>query len=181
MVRNTLEEGIDEHGKWDGSGDKYKVAPLDYVYPKSAIKSPYHDMGNKGIALIEIQRTRWYSNGYHRNGYPPSVATNTYMIGKNECGTWFCHPVNTSCETVEQALAWIWGNRHESIIARQGDIALIKGKGPKGINKLPHGHTQTMEHIVHDTHPSLPLPKTGERIIVGKRWSADYVQESIRD
>lgn len=163
----------DEHGSY--IGDYRQTKYLDYIESKEAKLTPYLDMGGCGLGLIEICRTRMYARSYK---FGPSTASTKYLVGRNEIGTFFAHSIYYNCYSVYEAIRWIWSG-HLNIIARQGDIALIKGKGPK-IPKLPFGHKIEGEFIVHETHPKLRLPKKNERIIVARR-AFERVSQSSRD
>lgn len=169
-------QNFDEHGS--SRGDYLSTASLDFVPAHEAGTAPYCDMGGEGVGLVRVTRSRVYpkSSGW----WPTETATN-YLVGRNEAGTYFAHPVPTKCTSVRSALNWIWGGRAEAILRRQGDIALIAGAGPK-VPELPRGHVVDQEAGVvrHATHPDLPLPRKGERIIVGRRAFA-RVSEPTRD
>lgn len=154
-----------------------RVVGRDYVGPWESHKPPYFDMGAAGLGLIECERKRVYSRS---SGYSPSYVTTVFLVGKNESGSYFTHAVSPHCRTVEEAVQWIWGGKASQIIQRQGDVALIVGKGPKMPATLPDGHIIQGDVISHDTHIDLPMPKTGERIIVGRR-AAERAIEAVRD
>jgi hypothetical protein len=161
----------DEHG--GNRGDYLSTVPVDFVPPREAAEKPFFDLGNEGLALVRVERTRIYAKS---SKWRPSSTTTTYLVGKNEAGTYFSHAV-PNCETVAQAIAWIWNGKQENIIHRQGDIALANGKSA-GIKKLPSGHKVVGEFIVHDTHPAIPLPGKGQCIIIGRRAAARVSAET---
>ncbi len=170
----------DEHGTYK-RGDWWSVKALDFVGPEVSVAAPYLDQGGEGLGLIAVQRKRVYAKS---SRWFPSHAESRYLVGRNEIGTYFAHPVPNSCTSVVEALDWIWSgnawvNETANIIARQGDIALVKGKGPK-VPDLPKGHRVEGEQIVHNTHPAIRLPGKGERIIVAKRAAA-RVSPGTRD
>ncbi len=168
----------DEHRSWD-RGDHLTVSSLDFVPPWESAAAPYHDMGGEGLALVTVTRTRVYAKS---SRYAPSEVSTTFLVGRNECGTYFSHPVSPNCTTVEEAVQWIWNGKAYNIISRQGDIALISGNGgPKMPKYLPSGHKVAGGFVLHETHPALPMPyKPGERIIVGRR-AAERASEATRD
>jgi hypothetical protein len=166
---------FDEHGY--GRGDYMHTHYFDFVDRFASVRAPYHDLGGQGLALVSINRTRVYSK---KSKWRPSETSTRYFIGRNEAGTYFAHPVPESCRTVIDAVQWIWSGQADKIIARQGDIALIFGRGPKMPTRLPWGHKIEGDKIVHATHPSIPLPSKGQRIIVGRRAAA-RVSEATRD
>lgn len=155
---------FDEHGS--GRGSYRTTGALDYVPPKKAAQKPYCDMGGGGLGLISITRTTVYAKS---SKWRSSSTTEHYLVGRNEAGTFFSHRVPAEIMTVSDAIAWIWDGKHNAIISRQGDIALISGNGPKGLDKLPHGHKVSDGYIIHDTHPPIRLPGKNERIIVARR------------
>jgi len=163
----------DEHGPGynASSGDYISLRGLDYVGPWESHKPPYHDMGGDGLGLVAVERTRVYAKS---SKWRPSSVTTYFLVGRNESGTYYSHPVSPNCKTVEEAVQWIWNGMAYKIIQRQGDIALVGAStGPKMPRRLPWGHRIQGDMIVHETHPDLPLPKNpGERIIVGRRASA---------
>jgi len=152
----------DEHGGFQDS----RVCQLDYLPPEKTKAAPYFDIGGAGLGLVYATATTRYRGAY--KGYSSSC-TECFLIGRNEVGSWFAHRVPTSCGSVAGAIDWIWGGRADRVVRRQGDIAVIVGKGPKGLDKLPGGHTVDGDTITHATHPTISCPGTGERVIVGRR------------
>lgn len=165
----------DEHGTYR-RGDHWFVTGIDFVPAWEAAQAPYCDMGGEGLGLIRVSRKRVYARS---SKWRPSWAASYYVVGRNEAGTYFAHPVPEGCGSVEEALDWIWSGKGGAIIARQGDIALIRGNGPK-LPPLPDGHAIQDGWIVHPTHPPIPLPGKGERIIVARRANA-RVDKGTRD
>lgn len=168
----------DEHGSYD-RGDHLFVKGLDFIGPWESSGAPYWDMGGEGLGIVEVTRTRVYAARSH---WKPSCVTTKFLVGKNEVGTYFSHPVSPNCSMVEEAVQWIWSGKAYNIIQRQGDIALIGGNGgPKMPQYLPTGHKVKENIIVHATHPDIPMPsRPGERIIVGRR-AAERASEATRD
>lgn len=148
-----------------GRGDYLSTGSLDYVPPSESHAAPFHDRGGAGLALAEITRKRVYAKS---SKWGASTASTRYLVGRNESGTFFAHAVPSTVSTVRAALHWIWSGHESDIIERQGDIALIRGAGPK-LPPLPDGHTVEGSRIIHDQHAPLRLPSTGERIIVARR------------
>ncbi|NCC59201.1 MAG: hypothetical protein EOM17_16560, partial [Synergistales bacterium] len=110
-------QNFDEHGS--SSGDYLSTSVVDYVSPwDGSATAPYCDMGGEGLALIRITRTRVYAKS---SKWFPARAFTLFLVGKNEAGTYFAHPVAKTCETVADAVQWIWSGRAKDIIARQGD------------------------------------------------------------
>ena len=168
----------DEHGTWP-RGDHLSVSCLDFVGHWESVVAPYCDMGGEGLGLVSVTRTRTYAK---TSKWGPSRVTTTFLVGKNEAGTYFSHSVSSNCSTVIEALQWIWNGKAYDIIQRQGDVALIGGNhGPKMPSYLPPGHRVHGNIITHATHPDLPMPKNpGERIIIGRR-AAERASEATRD
>ena len=167
-------EQYDEHGS--RSGDYLTTRGIDYISPRESAPAPYCDAGDAGLGLIEIERTRVYAGHKWR---PSSVATR-YLVGRNEAGTYFSHPISPNCRTVLDAVQWIWNGQAERIIQRQGDVALIAGNGGPKLPPLPRGHKVDGDQIVHDTHSPLPCPGKGQRIIIGRR-AAERASSATRD
>jgi hypothetical protein len=174
-LAKTAEQYFDEHGF--SRGDYLSTNCIDFIPPRESINKPFWDMGGEGLGLIEITRKRVYARSYR---FGPGYASTKYFIGKNEAGTYFSHPVPNHCQTVRDAIHWIWEGKEDSIIARQGDIALIIGKGNKIPKNFPNGHEIVEKEIIHKTHPAIRFPEKGERIIVGRRAFA-RVSEATRD
>ncbi len=171
----------DEHG-WYDRGDHIRVTGLDFVPPYRSMAAPYLDLGGEGLGLVEVERTRRYAKRY---SYGPSVARTRFLVGRNESGTYFAHPVPQAMATVKEALAWMWQGLESEIIARQGDIALIRAHGgPRmPVRGLPRGHIvdAEMRQITHATHPAIPYPQRGERVIVARRSTMTYAARATRD
>jgi hypothetical protein len=182
MCAKLNELHVDEHGTGNFLGDELSAHVLEYrSWHEGSHKAPFCDMGGEGLALVKLCRTRYYSKAY-TSRYGTGSAYTVYLVGKNEAGTYFCHAVNKSCRTLRHAMDWIWSKHSTEIIQRQGDIALIKAPGPKIPKNLPSGHVVDKDAgvIKHATHPDLPLPKNGERIILGRRANTN-VGRNARD
>lgn len=156
----------DAHGSFYNRGDHFRVKPLDFIPAHDSGSAPFLDTGGEGLALVLVARTRVYARS---SRWSPSVAVATFLVGRNEAGTYFAHPVSGACTSVEEALAWMWDGKEMEIVARQGDIALVRGGRSGYTPELPDGHRVVGELIIHDSHPPLPQPGKGERIIVAKR------------
>lgn len=163
----------DEHG-FTSRGDHWKITTLDYVPPRDSAAAPYFDAGGAGMALIRIDRTRVYAKSCK---WSPSRTSTYYVVGRNEAGTYYGHAV-TPAPTLVEALAWVWSGYQ--VIARQGDIALVRGGKSGYIPTLPGGHVVTSDGVTHPTHPTLRLPQAGERIIVARR-AGTRVSSETRD
>lgn len=178
-IAEAAGQNFDEHGY--KRGDYLDTVPMDFVPAYQSKEAPFCDMGGEGLALISIERRRVYAKS---SKWYPSSAYTLYLVGKNEAGTYFAHPVAKNCTTVESAVQWIWSGRAKDIISRQGDIALISGNGGPKIPRdgLPHGHVidEAAGIVRHTTHPDIRLPGKGERIIVGRR-AAIYASDATRD
>lgn len=157
---------FDAHGY--SRNDYEKTEALDFVPKDKAKEAPYFDMGNAGLGVVAVTRTRYYAKSY---GHGPSSSTSYYLVGRNEAGTFFAHAIPMGINKVLGALQWIWKGRANVIITRQGDVALIRGLGAKIPNRLPSGHIINKEKnmLEHKTHPAIRLPGIGERLIVARR------------
>ena len=167
---------FDEHGS--SRGDYRSTTGLDWVNPVESCKAPYLDSGGAGLGLIAVSRRRVYAKSCT---WYPKTTEDRFLVGRNESGTYFAHPVPRSVASVRDAIRWIWSGKQDRIIARQGDIAVIKGQGKY---QLPYGHVvgagalDTM--ILHATHPPIALPGRGETVIVARR-AATRVNGGTRD
>lgn len=155
--------------QWD-RGDHYSYDYLDFVLPSESIKPPYHDHGGEGLLLIRVTRKRFYAKS---SQWRSSTCSETYLIGKDTPG-YFRHPVSKDCKNIPEALAWIWRGYERSILERQGDVALVEGKGCSP--KLHHPHRlQPFASIVepagvyHPKHATISVPIKGQKLIVGRR------------
>jgi len=175
-LARLAEQFYDEHGS--AKGDYHTTKALDFVAPKKAESAPFCDMGGAGLGLIAVHRKRIYARSYK---FGPHHSQSVFLVGRNEAGTYFSHCVPSDCRQVFSALQWIWNGRANNIVQRQGDIALVKGRGPK-FPELPQGHLidHDKQFIFHETHPPLRFPGKNERIIVGRRAHV-YVSEQTRD
>lgn len=168
----------DEHVSHNTPGDHISVVGLDFIAPRESTPSPYFDLGGEGVGLVAVTRRRVYSR--NSQWYPRETTTH-YLVGKNEAGTYYAHPVPSDYTTIRTALAWVWDGHQDVIIQRQGDIALCRWNGNRRWReKLPSRHTVDGRQIVHPTHPPIPLPGMGETIIVGRR-ATEYVGKASRD
>lgn len=165
---------FDEHGST--RGDYLTTSAIDFVPSWESYAAPYHDLGGEGLAVVTLTRKRVYASS---SGWYPRETSTTYLVGRNEAGTYFAHPI-PFCSYVRDAIEWIWSGREKKIIVRQGDIALIEGRGRNWESKLPAGHNVEGDQIVHETHPPIPVPKKGQTVIVGRRAHV-RVSEATRD
>lgn len=169
---------IDEHG-FSIRGDHHTLEGLDFLAPAEAAR--WLATPGTCLALVELERKRVYARSCT---WRASTATQKYLVGANEIGTGFAHPVSRDCDTVSQACHWIWnGYDTDHLIARQGDIAVVRANGPKWPSHLPikHNRDDAAKLVRHPTHPDLPFPGKGERVIVGRRAADIYVAEGHGD
>lgn len=164
---------FDEHGSKRGM-DYLKTIYVSYVPFPESLKPPYFDSGCEGLGLVMVKRKRVYRG----SKWSPKSTHTMYLVGKNECGTYFSHAVPQFIKTVYSAVQWIWRNKANKIVVRQGDIALVRG--PFRETEMPAGHKLEGDYILHSSHPAIPKPRKGERIIVGRRAIA-RVSEETRD
>lgn len=132
----------DEHGIYRSSDD-ISIYVIEAVNSKKDMKK-YHASGEL-LALVRVSRERAYSRQYTRN-FGKGKRSDIYLIGQNETGTRFAHPVSDSCETLEQAINWIWDNN--KIIARHGDIAITESKTVKNLTGQIVNEYQIMDSHV---------------------------------
>jgi len=165
---------FDEHGST--RGDYRSTNVVDYVGPGLAAQVPYCDSGHAGLALIEVTRKRVYAKS---SKWYPKETSSRFVVGRNESGTFFAHAVPSGLASVRSAIDWIWRSCSNQIVRRQGDIAVIRGLGPKMPN-LPSGHVVRLGPgaIEHATHPPIRLPGHGERVIVARRAMTHSAEET---
>jgi hypothetical protein len=163
---------FDEHGS--SRGDHLTTSGLAYVPPAVSKSAPFFDTGGAGLGLVSVARTRVYAKS---SKWRPSSTSTTYLVGRNETGTFFAHAVPNSCGSVYSAISWIWHG--QEIIRRQGDIAVARGRGRR-LPSLPSGHRMDDGHIMHATHPTIRAPGKGEFLVVGRR-AAVRVSSETRD
>lgn len=118
----------DEHGIYQ-SGDSVSIYVNDVVSSKKEMKN-YFASGDF-LALVTVNRSRTYSKAY-TSRYGTGDRSDKYLIGANETGSRFAHQVPDKCNSLSEAIDWIWNG--EKIIARHGDIAIIQSKTIK--NKI---------------------------------------------
>jgi hypothetical protein len=133
-----------------------------------------------GVAVVEkqplaiLQLRRAYRR---REGYFTSVRKDYYLIGRNESGTSFAHPVENTCvrgkalDTGEgpvlKALSLIWNVAQEDIpkIKRNGDVALI----PTSFRAITSEAKEIAEATLADSHRLIPYRK-GKLFQLGERY-----------
>lgn len=175
----------DEHGIYR-SGDKTDIIVIEAINGKKDLKK-FHASGDL-LALVRIDRTRTYSRTYMRN-YGPATRTDKYLIGQNETGTRFAHQVHDTCESIEEAIKWIW--QDFNITARHGDVGItpvdlnFKDTGsPLENMQIIDSHKYSglflkkgkifyvrSGRITHDKnqHPDIEVPDSWHRIIIARR------------
>jgi len=107
----------------------------------------------QGLAVVQVRQAQFHPSRYTR------VRKDYYLLGHTEQGAVFAHPVDSparskrALETPESCVAYvlaqIWGCREADLadIVRQGDIALIPARLPKGTELL-----DDTEIVLRDTH-----------------------------
>jgi len=129
-----VSKNVDEHGNWNfgiqatSRGGRNGAALNWDCY---AVGSDLHT--GDFLAVIQIRQTRW-------NKYGNSSRKSYYLIGRNEDATAFAHCVES--RTIHAAIAdgrdviracqtWMFGTEYAKVL-RQGDIALVPVRSPKG-------------------------------------------------
>jgi hypothetical protein len=167
----------DEHGTYE-RGDHMLLRVCDYIDGYAARRRPFLSMSStyEGLALIKITRKRVYAKS---STWSPSEVSCKYLIGKNEAGTWFSHPVHPTCQTILDAINWMWDGRADEIIARQGDIASTERRSRP---RLPKGHDLDADGrvVLHRTHAALVVPQGGGWI-VARRWNDSKIKQARSD
>ena len=125
---------VDEHGSWDfgrAFDRKGRGQALNWD-----LYGVGHDIHTGGL-LIVIQ-VRKFSREH--KGWFGSVRKNYFLLGTNEDGTTFAHSVSASVvrsainhnnNVVLAVQKWMFGTDYERVI-RQGDMALVPVRSPKG-------------------------------------------------
>lgn len=121
----------------------------------SAINADLYGYDEKrGLAVVQVREAVFHPKRHTR------VRKDYYLIGHNENGSFFAHPVDSparsrkALETPESAVAYvlakIWNVKPDQLdeIVRQGDVAFIPvPRLPVDVAELPAGET-----ILRDTH-----------------------------
>lgn len=117
----------DEHGSWEFG------TAFDRKGRGQALNWDLYGVGNdvhQGTLLIVIQVRRYEKR--HKN-WMPSVRKNYFLVGTNEDGSAFAHPVpaqvvraavNAERDVVIACQNWIFGGDYSRMI-RHGDLALV--------------------------------------------------------
>jgi len=110
----------DEHGG-SGRGDHFSLRIVDFLWKEKDLKRNF--ACGKYLGLVAEDRKRVYASS---SKWGPTTRTNYYVVGTNENGVPFMHPVTTSYNLTELALQWIWS--YHEIEARHGDVAIAPAK-----------------------------------------------------
>jgi hypothetical protein len=159
-------------------GTYYWSSVIDLVLPPESYKNPYLCANDSGLALVEITKKVVYPSS---SKWYPRVTQGVVLVGRNESGFAFAHPVNNSKKNIRSALSWIWNGKEGRIIARQGDIALVRGiNNRKWMDRMPAGHriSACSKFIEHASHPAIPVPGPGTTIIVAQRGKLNAFVET---
>lgn len=140
---------IDEHGSWDFG------TAFDRKGRGQALNWDLYGVGNDvhaGTLLIVIQ-VRQFERRY-KNGYG-NVRKNYFLVGTNEDGSAFAHPVSAHVvrtairlerDVVKACQDWIFGGDYARMI-RHGDLALVP------LSKRPAAEIVATERMVlEDSH-----------------------------
>lgn len=185
-------EHIDEHGSWEFG------CAFDKKQRGQALNWDLYGIGRDVHTdkLLIVVQVRQYEKRY-KNGYP-NIRKNYFLIGTNEDGTTFAHPVESrvihaairkEADVVYAIQSWIFGVDYERVI-RQGDVALVPIKRrPDALEKdefvatLQDSHYLTAEKLAENgnlyalnpiithlpaTHPTVSAIGW-HRIVVGNR------------
>lgn len=140
---------VDEHGSWD-----FGIA-FDRKGRGQALNWDLYGIGtdvHTGTLLIVIQ-IRQYEKRY-KNGYG-NVRKNYFLVGTNEDGSAFAHPVSANVvrtairldrDVIKACQDWIFGGDYARMI-RHGDLALVP------LAKRPSAKVVTADRMVlEDSH-----------------------------
>jgi hypothetical protein len=172
-------QAYDDHGNWSwGEAGRlmHRTRVRHYLTDAEQMRRGYHDRGGRGMVLVAIEQMIGYSKSWMRKR-PGSHSTSVYLVGYNgeREKTYYAHAVSANCQTVDDAISWIWRGRVRHIVNRQGDIAVVAMPGQS--EPLPGGHRIEGDIITHPTHAPIPAPKPGQKIIVGRRASVAFEQK----
>ena len=126
---------VDEHGNWE-------FGLLDSNFNKGMVHSINYDFygvgydlhNNKFLAVIQIRE--FYR---HKSSYYPQVRKNYFLLGKNEDGHCFSHPVesrvihsaiNKDKDVIKAVQDWIFGVDY-SKVKRLRSFRYMKKRSPK--------------------------------------------------
>lgn len=138
VSRISTADKVDEHGAWEfGKAFDSKGRGQALNWDLYGVANDIHT--GELLAVIQVRQfERRYKNGY------PNIRKNYFLIGENEDGTAFAHPVSANVihaairagrDVILAVQNWIFGGDYESLV-RHGDLALIPMKsrpaGTKG-------------------------------------------------
>jgi len=117
----------------------------------------------QGLAVVQVREATFRPGRYTR------VRKDYYLIGHNEIGTFFAHPVASPAHsskalaspeaTIRYVLAKIWDCRESDLddIERQGDVALVP------VSRLP----------THAVQVATPVMIRDSHVLTGDVWQCD--------
>jgi hypothetical protein len=190
-VKNAAK--VDEHGGWEfgiieSNARKGRVHAMNYDW--YGVGYDLHDGGFLGV----IQVREFYRR---KSSYFPEIRKSYFLIGKNEDGTFFAHPVESRAihaaikkgtDVVTAIQSWIFGTDYSKVI-RQGDLCLVPVRSIKGEDRgteiiIEKSHRLMADRIIENgdlyavnpnmvhlngTHPTIQNLTGKYKIIVGKR------------
>ncbi|MFA5466962.1 MAG: hypothetical protein WC251_03835 [Candidatus Izemoplasmatales bacterium] len=153
----AIENGPDEHGGWEqrsswdskGRGEQVTV-------------DLYGIDAKENLFVIQVRQ----SFRTHKNWFL-SVRKSYFLIGYNENGNPFAHPINAAVvhgaikrdpspvSPVRAAQAWIWGIAEDKLptVLRNGDVALIPAKCPRtDVMVFSGGEYRVDDDVAADHH-----------------------------
>lgn len=186
----AAESSVDEHGGWNIG------AAFDSKGRGSAINWDLYGFGKdlhtrKTLAIVQI---REYTKT--KKTWWPQIRKNYFLIGRNEDGTAFAHPVQSQVihgaikkgkDVLHAVQSWMFGCDYKKVV-RQGDVALVPVSRFRATPVIEievvvaENHHITAEEIrenrdyiyvknpksVHPTHP--PIEAEGWfKVMVGRR------------
>lgn len=126
---------VDEHGGWDfGIGKISRSRSRSLNWDLYGISTDVHS--SKPVAVIQVRE--WTQGGRWN-----TVRKSYFLIGRNEDGSAFAHPVShgpifaairAGRDVVLACQNWIFGGDYEGMI-RQGDVVMVKMKKRPGGTK----------------------------------------------
>lgn len=199
---DDLAANPDSHG-WDGIG----TCAFDRKLRGQALNVDLYGYGrdiHDGGDLVVIQ-VRQYEKRHA--GWFPQVRKNYYLVGRNEDGTVFAHPVESAVihsairrgvDVVTAVQTWMFGHDYSGLV-RQGDVAVrpcslpAGAKIPGSVFSLPENHNWTAAavmmrgdrlymqdvYIEHPTHPAIYQPGWSEIVVARRANTWDFATPTI--
>lgn len=155
-IVDELNGPVDEHGAWQTgiASDKKRRG--------SAVNVDLYGVATwrrRAYAVVQVRESTFHPTRYTR------VRKDYYLVGRNENGTSFAHPVSYApvraavrrnpddlAAPVLAAMAWVWGCTVDQLraVERNGDTALVPvSRLPRDVQSLGSGRARVVDsHVV---------------------------------